>query len=392
VAAALDWINLVVRWMHLIVGIAWIGSSFYFIWLDKTLTAPQPPRAGVEGELWMTHSGGFYQVEKRLLGPGELPPVLHWFKYEALLTWVTGVVLLAVVYYLTGGVYLVDPAVSSITPVRATLLAIGLLVAAWLVYDAVWRSPLGRRGWPATLLSGALLSGVGYGLFRTLSARAAYIHVGAMLGTLMVANVWLVILPNQRRMLDATARGERPDYALGEAAKRRSVHNSYMTFPVLFIMLSSHFPQTYGHRLGWLVLALLAVAGACARHTMIASGPRRWWALAPMAASFAAVVAIATPRPGRAAAGGVEVAFGEARAIVNARCLSCHSAFPTDDAFTVAPNGVTFDSPDEIVRQAERIRERAVVQATMPLANKTGMTETERALLGRWVEAGARLN
>jgi len=397
VSVWLDWINLVVRVIHLAAGIAWIGSSFYFVWLDQSLTAPAPPRKGVEGELWMTHSGGFYQVEKRRIGPGELPAVLHWFKYEALLTWVTGIVLLAVVYYLTGGIYLVDPAVSTITPARATLVAVGLLVGSWVVYDVLWRSRLGRIGWPATVLSFALLAAVMFGLFRALSGRAAYIHVGSILGTIMVANVWMVILPNQQKMIDATQRGETPDFTLGEAAKRRSMHNSYMTFPVLFIMLSTHFPQTYGSPggWGWLVLVLLSVAGACARHAMIGKTPRKAWALAPMAACLGAVIVLASPKRAQAApgaAGAAGVSFGAARAVINARCLSCHSAWPTDDVFTVAPNGIAFDTPEDIARLADRIRERAVVQETMPMANKTGMTAEERALLGRWVEGGARIN
>ncbi len=383
-AAMLDWLNLVVRWVHLTAGIAWIGSSFYFIWLDRQLTKPDPARPAVEGEVWMVHSGGFYRVEKRRIGPNEMPAVLHWFKWEAMLTWATGLLLLAVVYYLTGGALLVDPAVSTLGAGQATLLALGTLVVAWFVYDALWRSPLARPEGLGAVLSLVLLGGVTLLFYRTLSGRAAYVHVGSLLGTLMVANVWRVILPAQQQMIDATRRGESPDFSLGEHAKRRSVHNSYMTLPVLFLMLSSHYPQTYGNRLGWLILVLLGVAGAAARHAMIGRGPRHLWALGPMAASFLAVVVIATPRGSAATNGGVQVSFAEVRGIINARCLSCHSAYPTDDTFRVAPNGVMFDTPQEIETRAGRIGERAAVQRTMPPGNKTGITDNERAVLDRW--------
>ena len=388
--ATLDWVNLVVRWVHLTAGVAWIGSSFYFIWLDRHLTTPSPARPRVDGEIWMVHSGGFYRVEKRGIGPGEMPGVLHWFKWEAMLTWASGMVLLAVVYYLTSGALLVDPAVSSLSAGRATLVALGTMLGAWFVYDLLWRSPLGRSPGVAGVVSLVLLALVTLLFYRTLSGRAAYIHVGSLLGTLMVANVWAVILPAQQQMIDATKRGDEPDFSLGEQAKRRSLHNSYMTLPVLFLMLSSHFPQTYGHRLGWLILLLLFVAGAAARHAMIGRGPRRLWALAPMAAAFIAVVIMATPRA-RAAASTNTVSFAQVRNVINTRCLTCHSAYPTDDIFRVAPNGMMFDTPEQIRIAAPRVVERAAAQRTMPPGNKTAITDDEREILRRWVNAGARL-
>jgi uncharacterized membrane protein len=388
VGATLDWVNLVLRWVHLTAGIAWIGSSFYFIWLDRHLTNPSPARPRVDGEIWMVHSGGFYRVEKRRIGPGEMPAVLHWFKWEAALTWASGMLLLAVVYYLTGGALLLDPGVSSFSVSRAALLSLGVLLAGWLVYDMLWRSPLGRRATLAGTLSLLLLAGVTLLYLRLLSGRAAYIHVGSLLGTLMVANVWGVILPAQQQMIDATARGEEPDFSLGEQAKRRSVHNSYMTLPLLFLMLSTHFPQTYAHRLSWLILLLLGIAGAAARHAMIGGGTRRWWALAPMAAAFAGVVALATPpRAPPTSAAGVTASFADARQVIYRRCLTCHSAYPTDDVFRVAPNGVMFDTPGQIAAARDRISERAALQQTMPPGNKTGMTESERQTLRRWAQA-----
>src|SRR6266496_6728787 len=272
-----DWANLLLRWTHFIAGIAWIGSSFYFIWLDRALTKPEHEKPGVEGDLWMVHSGGFYQVEKRRPGPGEVPAVLHWFKWEAMFTWITGISLLVLLYYLSGA-YLLDPSVSKIGRGAATLLGIGLLVTGWLVYDWLWRSKLPAA--VATTVSVVLFVAVTVLFCRLLSGRAAYMHVGALLGTVMVANVWMRILPAQREMIAATAAGRQPDLTLGEQAKRRSVHNSYMTFPVLFIMLSNHYPATYGAPSRALVLVLLMLAGGAARHAMIGKGPSRVWAAA----------------------------------------------------------------------------------------------------------------
>lgn len=387
-----DWLSLALRWTHLIAGIAWIGSSFYFIWLDSHLEPPPPDHPNVEGQLWMVHSGGFYQVLRRRIGPGQMPRTLHWFKWEAAFTWMTGIALLTLLYYLSGGIYLVDPAVSGIGVGAATGIAAGLLVLAWLVYDALWRSPLAAGGGAAaTAVSFVLLAVVTYGLCHLLSGRAAYIHVGAMLGTIMVVNVWARILPAQQRMIDATARGEAPDLAESARAKRRSVHNSYVTFPVLFIMLSNHYPATYGNPNNWLVLLLLFVVGAGVRHLMIGKGRAKRWTALPVAAALATVILMTAPSRD-AAAGDGGPAFGAVRAVVNQRCLPCHSAYPTDSVFRVAPVGVTFDSPEAIRRLAERIRVRAVETKTMPFGNKTGMTDAERGLLGRWVSAGAHLN
>lgn len=390
-----DWLNLLLRWAHLVAGIAWIGSSFYFMWLDQALRHPEPPRPAVEGEVWMVHSGGFYRVERRRIGPGEMPATLHWFKWEAAFTWITGALLLTVVYYLSGGLTLLDPRVSSISPLAATALGIGVIVVGWLIYDALWESPLARRPGVATAVSLALAA-VAIGLFtRFLSGRAAYVHTGALFGTIMVANVWVRILPGQQRMIDATARGETPDLSFGVRAKHRSVHNSYMTLPVLFMMLSNHFPAIYGGTHNAVALVLMIVAGVAARHVMIGEGSSRVWALAPVAASLIAVAwlsppasalrARALPTPDNAPA----PSFAQVQAIVLARCVACHSATPRIASFGVAPAGVSFDDPANIRRLAPRIYVRAVATRTMPLANMTGITESERTTLGRWIEHGA---
>ena len=386
-----DWANLLLRWTHFIAGIAWIGSSFYFIWLDRALSTPAPPRPGVEGEVWMVHSGGFYQTEKRRPGPGEMPAVLHWFKWEALFTWITGIALLVLIYYLSQA-YLLDPAVSNIGRGTATAFGIALLVLGWVVYDLLWRSPLATTK-TATTISLVLLTVVTVLSCRLLSGRAAFMHVGALLGTVMVANVWMRILPAQQAMIDATRAGRPADFTMGERAKQRSVHNSYMTFPLLFIMLSSHYPATYAGSANWLVLLLLFVAGGAVRHAMIGRGASARWALIPAAAALAGAVFLTTPRAAATSTTTTDAvpSFAEIRAVVAQRCLPCHSRYPSDRTFDAAPAGVAFDTPESIAALAPRIRVRAVETQTMPLANKTGMTAAERALLARWIEAGAPL-
>ena len=392
-ATFLDWLNLAFRWFHLVVAIGWIGTSFYFMWLDSNIAVPEKPREGVEGELWMVHSGHFYQVEMRRLSPGQLPKVLHWFKWEAALTWMSGIALLTVVYYLTGGVYLIDPNVSRITSGGAVALCVGLLIISWVVYDLLWVSSIGRdHANLATAISYILLFGVVVLLCRTLSGRAAFIHVGAMLGTIMVANVWMRIIPAQKELVAATAAGRTPDWTLSSRAKRRSVHNSYVTLPVIFMMISNHYPSTYAHRLNWLILVLFMVVGVGIRHLHITHEQHRpaAWVLAPVTAALAVLVYLTLPAS-TASGVGAQVAFPVARRIIESRCVSCHSATPTDDIFRAAPNGVAFDTPESIRIRAEAIKQRTIVLKNMPLANKTGMTETERELLARWIDQGARV-
>src|SRR3989442_8538603 len=388
-----DWANLLLRWTHFIAGIAWIGSSFYFIWLDRALTKPEHEKPGVEADLWMVHSGGFYQVEKRRPGPGEVPAVLHWFKWEAMLTWITGIALLVLVFYL-GGAYLLDPGVSRIGRRAAIALGIAVVVFSWPLYDGLWRSPLARRPAIAATISLALLTGVTILVCRLMSGRAAFMHVGALLGTIMVANVWERIIPAQRQMVDATRSGRPADFTLGERAKQRSVHNSYMTFPVLFIMLSNHFPATYASPVNWLVLLLLCLAGGALRHAMIGRGSSRRCAFVPAALTLFGAMFFSTPK---GAAARIRTAtdsvpsFAAVRSVIAQRCQPCHSQYQSDRTFGPAPGGVTFDTPESVARMAERIRVRAVETKTMPLANKTGITDAERNLLARWIAAGAPL-
>jgi uncharacterized membrane protein len=395
---ALEWLNLAFRWIHVIAGIMWIGDSFLFMWMDRNLRPPTRPRDGaVVGELWMVHSGGFYEVVKRrYLAPNEVPSHLHWFMWEAYTTWISGFFLLGIVYYFGGAVFLIDHGVARLSPAAAIALSLGVLAAGWLVYELIWSSPLAKRPALAASLSCLLIVGATWGLTQVFSGRAAFIHVGALLGTLMAANVARHIVPAQSRMLAATRAGEPVDVTLGENAKRRSTHNHYLTLPVLFTMLSSHFPSTYGHPLAWLVLTLLMIVGAAVKVVMNDRGRTDRRVLALGLAALVAVVALTARGSGAGIAGpdlsgAPPVAFAEARAIIEARCVSCHAVKPAHPSFPEPPGGVALDDPERIRSFAPRIMERAVTTRTMPLGNLTGMTDEERLTLGAWIAQGAKV-
>jgi len=384
-------IDLLVRWFHVIAGIMWIGNSMLFNWLDRNLVKPKAKadRPGFQGEIWMVHSGGFYEVEKKLLAPGELPPQLHWFKWQNGFTWMSGIFLLMVVYYLHASAFMVDKLVADLAPGTAVWIGIGTIVGSWVVYDVLWRTMSKVKVWP-TLITLVLLGGVTYLLGTTLSGRAAYIHVGVVIGTIMTGNVWTVILPSQRALVAATESGKEQDVELGNRAKQRSIHNNYLTFPLIFIMVSNHFPSTWGNQNNWLVLLVLMGAGAAVRYGMnLRYSSPGWWAMVCVALAlglFGLVRLTVT-------LGGPEdmspsVSFATVDGIIGRRCRQCHSARPTDE-MSKATNGVMFDTSEQIVSLKARIRARAVELANMPLVNKTGMTDDERALLRRWIDQGA---
>ena len=389
-----DWLNLALRWIHIITGVSWIGTSFYFNWLNGRIRPPDAPEPGVTGELWSVHGGGFYRVVKYSVAPERLPRTLHWFKWEAYATWLSGASLLVLVYYLGARVNLLDPGVSSIAPGAAVAVSLGTIVGAWLVYDVLCRSPAGYRPVVLATLGLVLVTALGYGLARVFSARAAYLHVGVALGTIMAANVFRVIIPAQREMVDALAAGRVPDAARGRQAALRSLHNNYLTLPVLFVMVSGHYPSTYGSAWGWAILAGLFVVGVLTRHwfNLRNAGIRNAWLL-PAAVVGLVVLALATaPRSGgMASPGGAVSSFADVRIVIARRCAPCHSAAPTFPGVTAPPGGVAFDTPEQIRVRASRIAERVVAQQTMPLGNVTGITPEERDLLGRWIQAGARL-
>jgi uncharacterized membrane protein len=390
-----QWLGLVLRWAHVITGVAWIGTSFYFNWLNARIAPPEAPEPGVGGELWSVHGGGFYRVVKYSVAPTRLPRTLHWFKWEAYATWWSGFSLLVLLYYVGAREYLLDPAVAPLAPGAAVALGLATLIGSWLVYDLLCRSPLGTR--PALLgaVGFVLVTALAWGLGHVFSARAAYLHVGAALGTIMAANVFRVIIPAQRDMVAALSAGRSPDAARGRQAALRSLHNNYLTLPVLFVMVSNHYPATYGNPWGWAILMVLFVIGVLVRHwfNLRNAGRPNVWLLPAAVAGLGALAVITAPRAtgGTGPEGSADAPFADVRVVIARRCAPCHSAAPTYPGMPAAPAGVMFDTPEQIRTRAARIAERAVVQQTMPLGNVTGITAEERALLGRWVRSGAPL-
>jgi uncharacterized membrane protein len=391
-AYALDWLNLLIRWIHLIVGIAWIGSSFYFVWLDNSLLPPKRTAdadEGVGGELWAVHGGGFYHVQKFRVAPAELPAPLHWFKWEAYTTWMSGFALLVVQYYVNARTYMIDPAVADLAPWQAIGISLGLIVAGWVLYDQLCkRAGLAREGVVAATMI-AFVALAAWGLSHLFSGRAMYLQVGAMLGTLMAANVLFVIIPAQRQLVVAKERGEAPDPVHGLRGKQRSVHNNYFTLPVLFVMISPHYPMTWGHPHAWLVLVAILLLAAWVRHFFnLRHRGRTVWAIPASAATgaMALAFAIAPARPDTSGA----PAFARVQAIVEARCASCHAELPSQQGFGTAPKGVMLDTPERIVAAAARIHEQSVATKAMPIGNLTNMTDGERRELGAWIAAGAK--
>jgi uncharacterized membrane protein len=383
-----EWLDLLVRWLHVVAAIAWIGASFYFIALDNHLRPPEDEadaERGVGGEAWEIHGGGFYQVQKYRLAPRTLPEPLHWFKWEAYTTWLSGFALLIVLYYVNADTYLIDKSVADLQPWQAIAISIGLLVAAWLVYDGLCRLIPNDLALAGVLL--ALLTLAAWGVSHLFSGRAEYIQIGAMLGTMMAGNVFFVIIPAHWELIRAKQAGREPDAAAGLRAKQRSVHNNYLTLPVVFTMISNHFPITYGHSYSWLILAALLVIGAWVRHffNLRHTGRTAWWIPVTAALAIAAVAVAIRPH---GSSGGTAVPFTRAQAIVQARCVPCHSAHPTNVA--VAPLGIVFDTPSQIRAQARLIEQVAVRTKTMPIGNQTGMTQAERDVLGAWIEQGAK--
>ena len=385
----IEWLELGTRWLHVIAGIAWIGTSFYFIRLNAVLAPPAAPANGVEGEAWEVHGGGFYRVAKYRVAPGQMPRELHWFKWEAYATWLSGASLLVLVYYLGADTYLLDRRVAGIGPGIGITIGVGSIVVGWLAYEALCRSPLIRRPGLFAALGLLLVTGTAWALSHWLSGRAAYMHVGAAIGTLMVANVFLVIIPAHRDLVAAVESGRAPDARVGMAAARRSLHNNYLTLPVVFIMISNHYPMTYAHPLGWLILGTLGLVGGLIRHyyNLRHAGRDRPWMLAAAALAFAGVALLATagaPGPPAAGAGDAPVEFAEVRDVFAVRCAVCHSAHPAHELFTAPPAGIAFDSEEEIRARAASIYAVTIETRIMPLGNLTGMTEAERALVGRW--------
>ncbi|MGZ3158118.1 MAG: urate hydroxylase PuuD [Burkholderiaceae bacterium] len=395
-AYALDWLNLIVRWLHVITGIAWIGASFYFVWLDNTIKPPKPgsdlEKLGVSGELWAVHGGGFYNPQKYLVAPKELPQELHWFKWEAYSTWLSGFALLLIVYYFNASAMMIDKSVADISSWQAMGIGIGSLVLGWAVYDGLCRSPLGQREGLFGIVIFLLIVAAAFVLSKWLSGRAAYIHVGAMIGSIMVGNVLMVIIPGQRKLVEAMMKGQAPDPIYGKRGKQRSVHNNYFTLPVLFIMISNHYAMTYNHAYNWLVLAAMMAAGVLIRHffNLKHKGIIDWRFPAAGVAILLGLAVVIAPHPAAKSASTGTVPFSQVQAVIMQRCTTCHSSHPTQPGFAAAPAGILLDTPEAIHQNSEKAYKQVVQLKAMPLANLTQMTDDERALVGAWFEAGAK--
>jgi uncharacterized membrane protein len=388
----MEWLNIIVRLMHITFGIAWIGASFYFVWLENALNRTENVRDELAGNLWAVHGGGFYYLEKYKIAPKTIPRDLHWFKYEAYFTWLSGFSLLFVVYYFNAQAFLIDKNILDISPVTAVSIGIGSFIVAWTIYHLLCKTPLVKKG-PWFALVGFIIA-VGFAYFYThvFSGRAAYIHFGAMLGTLMVGNVFFIIIPSQKAMVKAAKENKPLDPSLGKFAQLRSLHNNYFTLPVLFVMVSNHFPSTFGFKLPWLTLAVISLGVAGVKHwlNLRERGELNVWVLpVSIVILFAAAYMSAPQKPDTDC--NKEVSFSEVNMIVKKRCVQCHSSHPTDDVFTSPPNGVMYETPQDIVRLKDKILQRVVVTKTMPQNNKTNMTEEERQLIGCWIQQGAQV-
>jgi len=391
-AYIVDWLSLLTRWLHLISGIAWIGASFYFVMLDNSLTQPKNPghtKRGVFGELWAVHGGGFYISQKFLTGPkGEpLTENLHWSKWEAYTTWLSGIALLALIYWLGASSYLIDRSVMALSPLAAIAISVGSLAGGWFVYDGLCRLLEGKENVLAALVF-VFIMACAWALFHVFSARAAYIHVGAIIGTIMVANVFFHIIPGQKRMVADIRAGRDPDPRPGIVGKQRSVHNTYFTLPVLFVMISNHYPMTYSHPQGWLVLGVIMVAGVLIRQFFVLrhSGNVKW-ALPAAGVALLAGVAVGIA-PKIADSGGGRVTFANVQGVLKERCLQCHASQPTQPGFAQPPKGVLLETPEQVAANAPKIAE-TVGNKYMPIGNLTQMTDDERALIATWFAQGA---
>ena len=388
-AFALDWLNLLIRWAHMIAGIGWIGTSFYFIALDVALRKRERMKEGVLGTAWQVHGGGFYHVEKFTVAPKELPTDLVWFKWEAYLTWFTGFLLLIVQFYLSAGTWMIDPAVLELEPLHAVGISVGSLAVGWFVYDGLCRSPVGAR---PTLLAVATFVWIllaAYLYTNVFSGRAALIHVGAFIGTLMAANVFAVIIPNQKKITRALLKGEEPDPRYGAIGKQRSVHNTYLTLPVLVTMVGGHYPMLTAHSEAWLIVAFVLVGGAALRHAFVrheAGDPFKGfaWTLPVMLVALAAAVWMTSPQQRETA--DLEVSDVEVMAIVDKHCVSCHAASPSHESFDTPPKEMVLETIDDLYRHAELVDKFTVQTRTMPLGDETEMTDEERARLGAWID------
>ena len=388
----MEWLNIIVRVMHITFGIAWIGASFYFVFLENALNRTKDVREELSGNLWAIHGGGFYYLEKYKIAPGKIPEDLHWFKYEAYFTWLSGFSLLFVVYYFNAKAFLIDKNILDISSLAAISIGIGSFVVAWFIYHLLCKTQLIKNNLLFALTGFIIATAFAYFYSHVFSGRAAYIHFGAMLGTLMAANVFFIIIPSQKAMVKAAREGKYLNPQFGKHAGLRSLHNNYLTLPVLFVMVSNHFPTTFGYSQPWLILAIITLGTAGVKHYLNLKEKQQLnvWVL-PVSVLILLAAAFITAPAKNPNACKTNVNFAEVNVIIQKRCLSCHSTKPTDDFFTAAPNGISYETPQNIVQLKDKIMQRVVITKTMPLNNKTGMTDEERNTIRCLIEQGGNV-
>lgn len=393
------WLSLIIRWAHITAGIAWIGASFYYVWLDNNLENTKESDDS-DGELWSVHGGGFYHNKKYKVAPKSLDSHLHWFKWEAYFTWITGFLLFAIIYYFNAKIFLLDTSKLAVTAPQAVGLSVGMMFGSWIGYDLLCKSGLHKYPRVFGLILFLLLTGLAYVSDQIFSDRAAYIQVGAIIGTLMAGNVFRVIIPNQKIVVAELLAGREVDPQLGVAAKLRSLHNNYLTLPVLFIMVSNHYPVTYAQPLSWFTLAGISLAGICVRHYFNLRHTTKAKAPFMFAAVISLMTAIIVPASykfnqsqtskniasSEPLLSDTDPQFVEVNMLLKTHCSSCHSATPTSEDFTVAPKNILFDTEQDILRHATNIYQQVVEYEAMPLGDATAMTDSERAKIGKWYE------
>ncbi len=398
-----EWAEMAVRWLHVIAGIAWIGFSFYFIALDLSLKQRDGLPEGAGGEAWQVHGGGFYNMVKYLVAPARMPDELTWFKWEAYTTWLSGMGLLVLVYYLQAELFMIDAQVMELTPWLAVAVSLGGLALGWIVYDLLCRSPLGRNDTVLALVGFVFLVALSFLFTQVFSGRGMFMQMGALIGTMMVANVFMVIIPNQKKVVADLIAGRQPDPRLGQQAKQRSLHNNYLTLPVIFVMIANHYPLAFASAWNWLILAVVLVMGAVIRHyfnTKHKTGKGPLWTWGAAAVGLAAIVWLsaqpATSLDEAALPEGIDLAglapedLGvEVENVVLSRCSMCHAAEPLWEGVRVPPKGVMLETPEQIRAHARAIGMQAVATHAMPPGNVTFIEDGERQILAAWLAAGA---
>ena len=390
-----EWASLILRWLHVVAAIAWIGSSFYFIHLDLSLRPKDKLPDGVQGEAWQVHGGGFYRIMKYLVAPREMPEELTWFKWEAYTTWLSGFALMVVVYYLDADLFLVDKSILDLTPAQAGLFSFGSLALAWLLYEIACRTGLAQRELGFAIGGYLFLVALTYAFTHVLSGRGAFNQIGAIIGTIMVANVFTLIIPNQKKIVASLIAGQAPDPKLGKASKERSVHNNYLTLPVVVLMISNHYPLLYATRFNWVIVAIVLALGPVIRHFFNERHAGRkspWWVWSVAAAGVIAIglLSAAGPREAKRGALAAQPTFANVEEIVMSRCSMCHATEPVWAGIVTAPKGILLDAPAHIQRNIRLIGRVAAWSSAMPPGNITEMTGEERAILANYIAQSDR--